>query len=131
MERVTGRLIHPASGRTYHEKSSPPVHEGRDDVTGEPLVRRKDDNAETLRKRLDAFQRQTSPVRRAPPPLKQLAAPLLPSEAVAARPSEAGRTLRHHAAHSLAIVSKEAIHMYTKHFMFWKIMIENKDSQFT
>ena len=62
MERVTGRLIHPASGRTYHEKTRPPKHEGRDDVTGEPLTRRKDDNAETLRKRLDAFQRQTSPV---------------------------------------------------------------------
>jgi len=62
MERVTGRLIHPASGRTYHEKTSPPKHEGRDDVTGEPLIRRKDDNAETLRKRLAAFQQQTTPV---------------------------------------------------------------------
>lgn len=68
MERVTGRLIHPASGRTYHEKTRPPMHEGRDDVTGEPLTRRKDDNAETLRKRLDAFQRQTSPVISTLPP---------------------------------------------------------------
>lgn len=62
MDRVTGRLVHPASGRSYHEKTSPPKRPGVDDVTGEPLIRRKDDNAETLRSRLDSFQRQTSPV---------------------------------------------------------------------
>ncbi len=63
MERVTGRLVHPASGRSYHEKTAPPKQPGVDDVTGEPLIRRKDDNAETLRKRLAAFSQQTSPVR--------------------------------------------------------------------
>lgn len=62
MERVTGRLVHPASGRSYHEKTAPPKQPGADDVTGEPLIRRKDDNAETLRKRLSAFSQQTSPV---------------------------------------------------------------------
>ena len=60
---MTGRLVHPASGRSYHEKMHPPKVAGKDDVTGEPLVKRKDDNAETLRKRLAAFSQQTSPVR--------------------------------------------------------------------
>lgn len=55
VERVTGRLIHPASGRSYHEKFAPPKVAGVDDITGEPLIRRKDDNAETLKKRLAAF----------------------------------------------------------------------------
>ena len=59
---MTGRLIHPASGRSYHEKFAPPKTPGKDDVTGEPLIRRKDDNAETLRARLAAFHSQTSPV---------------------------------------------------------------------
>ena len=104
VERVTGRWIHPASGRSYHEKFAPPkvpvpgccfdqlvtnlcptecncgpVHRsllenlsmrriaiqvpGQDDITGEPLVKRKDDNADTLKHRLAAFQAQTSPVR--------------------------------------------------------------------
>lgn len=63
VERVTGRLIHPASGRSYHEKFAPPKTPGVDDVTGEPLIRRKDDNAETLKARLTAFHKQTSPVR--------------------------------------------------------------------
>ncbi len=60
---MTGRLIHPASGRSYHEKFAPPKTPGKDDVTGEPLIRRKDDNAETLKARLAAFHSQTSPVR--------------------------------------------------------------------
>ena len=63
VERVTGRLIHPASGRSYHEKFAPPRVPGKDDVTGEPLIRRKDDNAETLKARLEAFHSQTKPVR--------------------------------------------------------------------
>ena len=60
---MTGRLIHPASGRSYHEKFAPPKKPGVDDVTGEPLIRRKDDTAETLKARLEAFRKQTSPVR--------------------------------------------------------------------
>lgn len=62
VERVTGRLIHPSSGRSYHEKFAPPKKPGVDDVTGEPLIKRKDDNADTLKARLEAFHRQTSPV---------------------------------------------------------------------
>jgi adenylate kinase len=62
VERVTGRLVHPASGRSYHEKFAPPKAPGVDDVTGEPLVRRKDDNAETLKARLAAFHKQTAPL---------------------------------------------------------------------
>ncbi|CAI5467236.1 unnamed protein product [Closterium sp. Yama58-4] len=61
-ERITGRWIHPASGRSYHTKFAPPKVPGKDDITGEPLVQRKDDNAETLRSRLAAFHKQTSPV---------------------------------------------------------------------
>ncbi len=59
---MTGRLIHPASGRSYHDKFAPPKVPGKDDVTGEPLIRRKDDNAETLKARLSAFHSQTKPV---------------------------------------------------------------------
>lgn len=62
VERITGRLIHPASGRSYHEKFAPPKVAMRDDITGEPLVRRKDDTAETLVARLKAFHEQTSPL---------------------------------------------------------------------
>jgi len=61
-ERVTGRWIHPGSGRSYHTKFAPPKVPGKDDITGEPLIQRKDDNAETLRSRLAAFHRQTEPV---------------------------------------------------------------------
>jgi len=62
VERVTGRWIHPASGRSYHVKFAPPKVAGVDDQTGEPLVQRKDDNAETLKTRLAAFHKQTQPV---------------------------------------------------------------------
>ncbi|KAK9825927.1 hypothetical protein WJX81_007483 [Elliptochloris bilobata] len=62
VERVTGRWIHPASGRSYHDKFAPPRTPGVDDVTGEPLVKRKDDNADTLKARLAAFHAQTTPV---------------------------------------------------------------------
>ncbi|WIA37147.1 hypothetical protein OEZ86_014108 [Tetradesmus obliquus] len=62
VERVTGRWIHPASGRSYHSRFAPPKVPGRDDVTGEPLVQRKDDNADTLKNRLKAFHAQTKPV---------------------------------------------------------------------
>ncbi|KAG9032586.1 adenylate kinase [Tulasnella sp. UAMH 9824] len=62
ISRITGRLIHPASGRTYHKEFNPPKKPGVDDVTGEPLIQRSDDNVETLRRRLDAFHKQTGPV---------------------------------------------------------------------
>ena len=60
--RITGRLIHPASGRTYHRIFNPPKQAMTDDVTGEPLVQRSDDNAEALKKRLDTYHKQTTPV---------------------------------------------------------------------
>jgi len=62
ISRITGRLIHAPSGRTYHKAFSPPKKPGFDDVTGEPLTQRSDDNVETLRKRLGAFHGQTGPV---------------------------------------------------------------------
>ncbi|CAE6464889.1 hypothetical protein ACGC1H_004941 [Rhizoctonia solani] len=62
VSRITGRLIHVASGRTYHREFNPPKKPMTDDVTGEPLIQRSDDNAETLRKRLVAFHQQTGPV---------------------------------------------------------------------
>lgn len=62
MERITGRWIHPGSGRSYHEKFAPPKQKGKDDVTGEALIQRKDDNADTLKKRLEAYHRDTVPV---------------------------------------------------------------------
>ena len=62
VDRITGRWVHPASGRSYHERFAPPKVAGVDDVTGEPLVKRKDDNAETLKSRLSAFHAQTAPV---------------------------------------------------------------------
>ncbi|KAJ7537085.1 hypothetical protein O6H91_12G096700 [Diphasiastrum complanatum] len=61
-ERITGRWIHPASGRSYHTKFAPPKVPGLDDVTGELLIQRKDDNAEVLKSRLEAFHKQTQPV---------------------------------------------------------------------
>jgi len=62
ISRITGRLIHPGSGRTYHKEFNPPKKVMTDDVTGEPLIQRSDDNVETLRKRLAAFHQQTGPV---------------------------------------------------------------------
>ncbi|GBE82776.1 Adenylate kinase [Sparassis crispa] len=62
ISRITGRLIHPSSGRTYHKEFSPPKKSGVDDVTGEPLVQRSDDNVEALTKRLGVFHSQTGPV---------------------------------------------------------------------
>jgi adenylate kinase len=62
IERMSGRRSHPASGRTYHVKFNPPKAEGRDDVTGEPLVQRDDDQEDTVRKRLDVYSQQTRPL---------------------------------------------------------------------
>src|SRR5690606_29565337 len=53
VQRMSGRRVHPGSGRTYHVVFNPPRVEGRDDETGEPLVQREDDREETVRKRLD------------------------------------------------------------------------------
>lgn len=60
--RITGRLIHPASGRSYHSTFNPPKKHMTDDVTGEPLIQRADDNPEALRTRLNTYHKQTSPV---------------------------------------------------------------------
>lgn len=62
VSRITGRLIHPASGRSYHKIFNPPKEAMKDDVTGEPLIQRTDDNAETLKKRLSTYHDQTAPV---------------------------------------------------------------------
>ncbi len=62
IERMSGRRSHPASGRTYHIKFNPPKVEGKDDVTGEPLVQRDDDKEETVRKRLEVYSAQTRPL---------------------------------------------------------------------
>eukprot|EP01030_Chromulinospumella_sphaerica_P018339 gene18339-18196_t len=59
VERMSGRRSHPASGRVYHIKFNPPKVEGKDDVTGEDLVQRDDDKAETVKKRLDVYHNQT------------------------------------------------------------------------
>ncbi|EWG52768.1 adenylate kinase 1 [Fusarium verticillioides 7600] len=60
--RITGRLVHPASGRSYHTTFNPPKEYMKDDITGEPLIQRSDDNAEALKKRLVTYHKQTAPV---------------------------------------------------------------------
>lgn len=62
VSRITGRLIHPASGRSYHRVFNPPKEAMKDDITGEPLIQRSDDNAEILKKRLSTYHQQTAPV---------------------------------------------------------------------
>jgi adenylate kinase len=62
IERMSGRRVHPASGRSYHVRFNPPKKEGIDDVTGDPLVQRDDDKEETVRKRLDVYESQTRPL---------------------------------------------------------------------
>jgi adenylate kinase len=62
IDRMSGRRVHPASGRTYHIKFNPPKVEGKDDVTGEPLIQRDDDKEETVRKRLQVYDEQTRPL---------------------------------------------------------------------
>jgi adenylate kinase len=57
--RMSGRRVHLASGRTYHVKFNPPKAEGKDDVTGEPLIQRDDDQEATVRKRLEVYHQQT------------------------------------------------------------------------
>jgi adenylate kinase len=62
IERMSGRRVHPASGRTYHVKFNPPKVAGKDDATGEPLIQRDDDKEDTVRKRLEVYQNQTRPL---------------------------------------------------------------------
>ncbi|XP_043915857.1 adenylate kinase 2, mitochondrial isoform X2 [Protopterus annectens] len=62
IRRICGRLIHPASGRSYHEEFNPPKQPMEDDITGEPLIRRSDDNEDTLKSRLHAYHTQTTPL---------------------------------------------------------------------
>ena len=62
IERMSGRRSHTPSGRTYHVKYNPPKVEGKDDVTGEPLIQRDDDKEETVRKRLAVYSAQTRPL---------------------------------------------------------------------
>jgi len=62
VERMSGRRVHVASGRTYHVKFNPPNADSLDDVTGEPLIQRDDDKEETVIKRLEVYQAQTRPL---------------------------------------------------------------------
>ena len=62
IERMSGRRVHVASGRTYHVRFNPPRVADRDDVTGEALIQRDDDREETVRKRLDVYESQTRPL---------------------------------------------------------------------
>ena len=61
VRRLSGRRVHPASGRNYHVTYNPPRVAGRDDLTGEALVQREDDKEETIRKRLEVYEKQTRP----------------------------------------------------------------------
>ena len=60
--RITGRLVHPSSGRSYHKLFNPPKKDMTDDITGEPLVQRSDDNVDALKKRLSTYHQQTEPI---------------------------------------------------------------------
>ncbi|XP_064480367.1 adenylate kinase-like [Ornithodoros turicata] len=62
VKRISGRLTHVPSGRTYHEEFNPPKKYMTDDVTGEPLVRRSDDNVEALERRLQSYHKVTTPL---------------------------------------------------------------------
>ncbi|MCL4133384.1 UNVERIFIED_CONTAM: hypothetical protein GTU68_014397 [Idotea baltica] len=62
IRRITGRLIHMQSGRSYHEETYPPKVPMKDDITGEALVRRKDDNPESLKQRLKSYHSCTKPL---------------------------------------------------------------------
>ncbi|KAJ4928538.1 hypothetical protein JOQ06_016329 [Pogonophryne albipinna] len=62
VRRICGRLIHQPSGRSYHVEFNPPKEPMKDDLTGEPLIRRSDDNEKTLHSRLDSYHRQTVPL---------------------------------------------------------------------
>ena len=62
VKRLSGRRVHPNSGRVYHVIYNPPVNEGKDDETGEDLIQRDDDQEDTVRKRLSIYHEQTAPL---------------------------------------------------------------------
>ena len=62
IKRMSGRRMHLASGRTYHIEFNPPKIEGKDDETGDELVQREDDHESTVRRRLDVYKKETSPL---------------------------------------------------------------------
>ena len=62
VNRITGRRVHPASGRTYHVEYNPPKMPEKDDVTGDDLIQRDDDTEETVRKWLSVYHEQTEPL---------------------------------------------------------------------
>jgi len=62
VDRMSGRRVHPGSGRNYHLVYQPPKNEGLDDVTGEPLIQREDDMPETVKHRLQVYQDETNPL---------------------------------------------------------------------
>ena len=62
ISRMSGRRVHLASGRSYHVRFNPPKVEGRDDVTGDPLIQRADDGEQTVRSRLNIYRAQTKPL---------------------------------------------------------------------
>merc|ERR1711988_1720959 len=73
-ERICGRWIHKASGRSYHVKFNPPKTAGVDDETGEPLIQRPDDTSEALVKRLESYHGQTVPILQHYRPLTRVSA---------------------------------------------------------
>lgn len=62
VKRLSGRRVHPESGRVYHVTYNPPKEEGKDDVSGEPLIQRDDDQEDTVRRRLAVYEEQTRPL---------------------------------------------------------------------
>tara|TARA_Y100001936_G_scaffold253619_1_gene319467 strand:+ start:6389 stop:7027 length:639 start_codon:yes stop_codon:yes gene_type:complete len=62
IKRMTGRRVHPGTGRTYHVIFNRPINEGKDDITGEPLIQRDDDKEETVKRRLEVYHNQTKPL---------------------------------------------------------------------
>ena len=62
ISRMSGRRIHPPSGRSYHIKFNPPKIDGKDDETGEDLIQRDDDKPETVLERLEVYKKQTDPL---------------------------------------------------------------------
>ena len=62
LRRMSGRRVHPASGRSYHVEFNPPKVAGKDDVTGDSLVQRPDDNEETVKRRIATYHSQTKPL---------------------------------------------------------------------
>ncbi|MCH9699019.1 MAG: adenylate kinase [Gammaproteobacteria bacterium] len=62
IKRLSGRRVHPGSGRVYHVDFNPPKSQGLDDVTGEPIIQRDDDKVDVIKQRLDVYHQQTEPL---------------------------------------------------------------------